>query len=82
MSDQDRKLAPGERLEHGTERTALAATFRKRYESNPNMTIRQLADSEGRSFVWMRTMLLEAGTVLRPRGGYRRRSRPSGSTVR
>lgn len=57
----------------GRERDRIAARLRQRYLAGA--TIRELATETGRSFGWVRTLLLEAGVVLRTRGGDRRVAR-------
>ena len=59
----------GRRSEHilGPERARIAARLQQRYEAGA--TIRGLATETGRSFGWVRTLLLEEGVVLRTRGG-------------
>lgn len=51
----------------GDTRTALSGDMRKQYEAGD--TIRAIADQYGRSATAVRSMLQEAGTTLRPRGG-------------
>jgi len=84
MSDQtDLRLAAGEQVRKGPKRTALAASYRKRYDEAEDLTVKELAEEVGRSPSWMRDMLLEAGTVIRSRNnGQGKTSRPTGVTVR
>lgn len=62
-------LRVGRRSEQiiGRERDRIAAQLRQRYQAGA--TIRDLAAETGRSFGWVRTLLLEAQVVLRTRGG-------------
>ncbi|MFD5385544.1 helix-turn-helix domain-containing protein [Streptomyces sp. NPDC127074] len=39
------------------------------YNSDPDVSIRDISEWTGRSFGFIRTMLIEAGVELRPRGG-------------
>lgn len=54
----------------GRERDRLAALLAQRYLAGAS--IRALATESGRSFGWVRTLLLEAGVELRSRGGDQR----------
>ncbi|HVU71997.1 MAG TPA: helix-turn-helix domain-containing protein [Mycobacteriales bacterium] len=58
----------------GESRTQLADRLKAEYERGA--PIRSLAESTGRSFGFVHTLLLEAGAELRQRGGSRPR-RPS-----
>lgn len=60
-------LIPRRARVRGAERARLAAEMRGAYEGGES--IRALAESTGRSYGWVRAMLLEAGTRLRGRGG-------------
>lgn len=51
----------------GTDRRNLAGQLRRKYERGSS--IRELAGEHGRSYGFVHTMLNEAGTTLRPRGG-------------
>lgn len=51
----------------GAERDKLADNLKKAYDSG--VSIRTLAASTGRSYGFVRGILLEAGTSLRSRGG-------------
>lgn len=64
-----RPVRVGRRSEQivGRERDRIAARLAQRYLAGA--TLRDLADETGRSFGWVRTLLLEAGVVLRTRGG-------------
>lgn len=64
-----RGLARSEQIT-GRERDRLAQRLRERYEGG--VSIRELVAQTGRSYGWVRTLLLEAGVVLRTRGGDRR----------
>jgi len=55
----------------GVQRGKLAADLKKSYDSG--VSIRTLAASTGRSYGFIRGILLEAGTTLRGRGGDVRR---------
>lgn len=57
----------------GRERDRIATRLRQRYLTGA--TIRELAGESGRSFGWIRTLLLESGVQLRTRGGDHRASR-------
>jgi hypothetical protein len=54
----------------GAERTQVAAGLAARYEAGAS--IRQLAAETSRSYWQVRTLLVEAGETLRPRGGPRK----------
>ena len=66
------------RAEHivGWERSRVAEHLRARYVAGA--TIRDLATETGRSYHWVRGMLLKAGVVLRARGGDRSGDRRAG----
>lgn len=51
----------------GTDRKQLARVLKQKYERGSS--IRELAGEHGRSYGFVHTMLTEAGTELRPRGG-------------
>lgn len=51
----------------GAERTKLAADLKKKYEKG--LSIRELADSNGRSYGFVHRVLSESGVDLRGRGG-------------
>ena len=51
----------------GTDRTKLGEVLRRKYEKGSS--IRELAGEHGRSYGFVHTVLVEAGTALRPRGG-------------
>lgn len=51
----------------GTERTKLASDLRKQYDKG--RSIRELADSSGRSYGFVHRVLSESGATLRGRGG-------------
>lgn len=53
----------------GRERDRIAERLRERYERGA--TIRELVAQTGRSYGWVRTLLVEAGVELRTRGGDR-----------
>lgn len=54
----------------GRERDRIAARLRERYDHGA--TIRELVAQTGRSYGWIRTLLLETDVVLRTRGGNHR----------
>jgi hypothetical protein len=51
----------------GAERTKLASDLRKQYDKG--RSIRELAQSNGRSYGFVHRVLSESGAVLRGRGG-------------
>lgn len=51
----------------GADRTKLAAELRKSYDKGKS--IRELADSHGRSYGFVHRVLSESGVALRGRGG-------------
>jgi predicted transcriptional regulator len=51
----------------GADRTKLAADLRKQYDKGKS--IRELADSSGRSYGFVHRVLSESGATLRGRGG-------------
>jgi hypothetical protein len=51
----------------GADRTKLASELRKSYDKGKS--IRELADSHGRSYGFVHRVLSESGTTLRGRGG-------------
>jgi predicted transcriptional regulator len=51
----------------GTERTKLASELKKAYDKGKS--IRELADSHGRSYGFVHRVLSESGVTLRGRGG-------------
>jgi predicted transcriptional regulator len=51
----------------GPDRTKLAAELRKAYDKGKS--IRELADSHGRSYGFVHRVLSESGVALRGRGG-------------
>ena len=53
-------------------RQALTRHLVRRYEQGASLT--ELSEDVGRSFGYVRRLLLDAGTTLRPRGGYHPRS--------
>jgi hypothetical protein len=55
-------------------RAELAASLRQQYETG--ISIRGLATTCGRSYGFVRKLLVEAGATLRPRGGAWRKTRP------
>ncbi len=57
----------------GAERTKLATDLRKQYDKG--RSIRELADSSGRSYGFVHRVLSESGTTLRGRGGATRTPR-------
>jgi len=70
-------LAKGARVT-GAERTKLAAELKKQY--NKGKSIRELADSHGRSYGFVHRVLSESGATLRGRGGSTRTKTGSGNT--
>lgn len=63
----------------GRERHRIAERLRQRYERGA--TIRELVALTGRSYGWVRTVLLETGVVLRTRGGDRSGARAGSREV-
>ncbi|MEP6599827.1 MAG: helix-turn-helix domain-containing protein [Actinomycetota bacterium] len=59
----------------GIERTKLAGDLRKQYDKG--RSIRELADSSGRSYGFVHRVLSESGAKLRGRGGATRTKRPA-----
>ncbi|TQM78189.1 hypothetical protein FHX81_0445 [Saccharothrix saharensis] len=57
----------------GTARKRIGDRMKKQYEKGAS--IQALAESVGRSYVFVRTVLLKAGTTLRSHGGPRRANR-------
>ena len=57
----------------GADRTKLAADLRKQYDKGKS--IRELADSSGRSYGFVHRVLSESGASLRGRGGATRTKR-------
>jgi predicted transcriptional regulator len=51
----------------GTERSKLATDLRKQYDKG--RSIRELAESNGRSYGFVHRVLSESGVTLRGRGG-------------
>ena len=51
----------------GSERSKLAADLKKQYDKGKS--IRELADSHGRSYGFVHRVLSESGATLRGRGG-------------
>jgi hypothetical protein len=68
------ELTKGSRVT-GTERDKLTVVLRKSYEGGAS--IRQLAESTGRSYGFIHRVLSESGTPLRGRGGPTRRKKSS-----
>jgi hypothetical protein len=66
------ELKKGSRVTGG-ERDKLSTTLRKRYDSGSS--IRDLAESTGRSYGFVHRILSESGTGLRGRGGATRRKK-------
>lgn len=60
------ELAKGRRVT-GSERDKLANDLKKKY--NAGASIRQLAESTGRSYGFVHRVLSESGVTLRGRGG-------------
>ncbi|MFE3293890.1 helix-turn-helix domain-containing protein [Rhodococcus sp. NPDC059234] len=67
-----RSVRKGTRVTGG-ERDVMQTELRDRYLSGAS--IRTLAESTGRSYGFVRTLLTESGVVLRGRGGPNRRRR-------
>jgi predicted transcriptional regulator len=63
------ELKKGSRIT-GADREKLAGELRKRYDSGES--IRELAESSGRSYGFVHRILSESGTALRGRGGANR----------
>lgn len=57
----------------GKDRDEWGAALKQKYEDD-GATIRELAESTGRSFGWMHKLLREAGTSIRGQGGDQRSS--------
>jgi predicted transcriptional regulator len=66
------ELRKGARIT-GTDRTKLASEVRKQYEKG--RSIRELADSHGRSYGFIHRLLSENEVALRGRGGATRGKR-------
>lgn len=66
LKDQARRVTPRQIL-RGAERMETARDLRVRYEAGA--TIQTLAKETGHSLYRTRTLLLDAGTTMRPRGG-------------
>ncbi|HVS69585.1 MAG TPA: helix-turn-helix domain-containing protein [Mycobacteriales bacterium] len=66
------ELKKGSRVTGG-ERDKLSSTLRKRYDSGSS--IRDLAESTGRSYGFVHRILSESGATLRGRGGATRRKK-------
>jgi predicted transcriptional regulator len=60
----------------GPDRTKLATELRKAYDKGKS--IRELADSHGRSYGFVHRVLSESGVTLRGRGGATRSKSSSG----
>ena len=60
----------------GSDRTKLAAELKKAYDKGKS--IRELADSHGRSYGFVHRVLTESGVKLRGRGGATRSKTPAG----
>ena len=60
------QMSKGQRVT-GEERESMAADLAQRYQSGES--IRDLAQSTGRSYGFVHRMLTESGTTLRGRGG-------------
>ncbi len=60
----------------GADRTKLAAELKKSYDKGKS--IRELADSHGRSYGFVHRVLSESGTSLRGRGGATRTKAAAG----
>lgn len=59
----------------GTERTKLASDLRKQYDKG--RSIRELAETHGRSYGFVHRVLSESGVELRGRGGATRAKKKS-----
>jgi hypothetical protein len=66
------ELKKGSRVTGG-ERDKLSSTLRKRYDNGAS--IRDLAESTGRSYGFVHRILSESGASLRGRGGATRRKK-------
>ena len=62
----------------GAERTKLGTELKKQY--NKGKSIRELADSHGRSYGFVHRVLSESGATLRGRGGATRTTAGSANT--
>jgi predicted transcriptional regulator len=68
------ELKKGSRVT-GTERDKLTGVLRKKYDGGAS--IRELAESTGRSYGFIHRVLSESGATLRGRGGPTRRKKTS-----
>jgi predicted transcriptional regulator len=68
------ELRKGSRVT-GTERDKLTGVLRKKYDAGAS--IRELAESTGRSYGFIHRVLSESGATLRGRGGPTRRKKAS-----
>jgi predicted transcriptional regulator len=68
------ELKKGSRVT-GTERDKLTGVLRKKYDAGAS--IRELAESTGRSYGFIHRVLSESGATLRGRGGPTRRKKAS-----
>jgi predicted transcriptional regulator len=68
------ELKKGSRVT-GTERDKLTGVLRKKYDAGAS--IRELAESTGRSYGFIHRVLGESGATLRGRGGPTRRKKAS-----
>jgi hypothetical protein len=57
----------------GKVRSSVADQFRKRYTKGAS--IREIAQSSGRSYGFVQRVLMESGVTMRGRGGYNRTKR-------
>jgi hypothetical protein len=64
------KVAQGTRIT-GADRVSWQKDLKTQYEKGAS--VRALAEATGRSYGFVHRVLGEAGVVMRPRGGYRRR---------
>jgi predicted transcriptional regulator len=64
----------------GSERSKLATDLKKAYDKGKS--IRELAESHGRSYGFVHRVLSESGVTLRGRGGATRTKTASGSKAR
>ncbi|HET6876716.1 MAG TPA: helix-turn-helix domain-containing protein [Jatrophihabitans sp.] len=64
----------------GAERTKLASDLRKQYDKGKS--IRELAESHGRSYGFVHRVLTESGVTLRGRGGATRTKSASKAKAR
>lgn len=60
-------------MPHGTKRTKLARLLKRHYKTGKSIS--EISTELGRSYGFVRTLLLEVGTALRPQGQKRRKDK-------